>query len=463
MARDFRLFVRRRALRAWGGLLAVATAFGVAFGPPVALGADPAAPASTASHAPAKPFPLRLEPGRRYLVDAAGRPFFIKADAAWSLIAQLQRPDLERYLAARQRQGYNALLVELQEHKFSSHAPLNAYGVAPFLRPGDFTAPNDAYFEYADEVIRRAAAHGMLVMLTPAYLGYDGGDEGWYRDLSRLTSPQLREYGRYVARRLGANPNLLWVHGGDYLPPNRIVLREVAEGIREVAGPGLHTFHGSRGHSALGFLGPGEPWLNVNTIYSTEYDVIAKARAEYARSAMPFFLIEARYENEKGAGDEVVRRQAYQALLSGACGHTMGNKPVWDFSAGWQAALDSPGARSMQQFHRLLDALPWWTLAPDLDHRVLVAGAGSGAEAVAAADPAGALALVYVPSPRAVTIDLRRLHGPQVDARWFDPVSGRERPVAGSPLSSDGLRVFSPDGANAGGAEDWVLVLRSVR
>ena len=72
-------------------------------------------------------------------------------------------------------------------------------------------------------------------------------------------------------------------------------------------------------------------------------------------------------------------------------------------------------------------------------------------------------ALVYVPSPRAVTIDLRRLHGPQVDARWFDPVSGRERPVAGSPLSSDGLRVFSPDGANAGGAEDWVLVLRSVR
>src|SRR5262249_17993157 len=36
-------------------------------------------------------FPLRTEPGRRYLVDAVGRPFLLHGDTAWSLIAQLSR------------------------------------------------------------------------------------------------------------------------------------------------------------------------------------------------------------------------------------------------------------------------------------------------------------------------------------------------------------------------------------
>ncbi len=449
--------VRRRLL------LAAVALLGACLAPVDTVQAAPAATAGPQPGPASGVFPLRTEAGKRYLVDASGRPFFIKADAAWSLIAQLKRPEVERYLETRRRQGFNAILVELEEHKFSAHPPFNAYGVAPFTRPGDFSVPNDAYFDYADEVIGRAAAHGMLVMLTPAYLGYDGGEEGWYRALSAHTPAQLREYGRYVARRLGSHPNILWVHGGDFLPPDRTILREVAHGIREVAGPGLHTFHGSRGHSAVGFLGTDEPWLNVNNIYTSEADVVARARAEFARSTLPFFLIEARYENEKGAGAEIVRRQAYQAMLNGACGHTMGNRPVWNFDAGWQAALDSPGARSMQPFHRLVDRIAWWTLVPDQRQRFLVAGAGSGAEASAAIDPQGALGIVYVPSLRAVTIDLRGLRGPQVDARWVDPVTGAERVVAGSPFDGDGPRVFVADGRNAGNAEDWILILRSVR
>src|SRR5262245_60716286 len=31
-------------------------------------------------------FPLSIKPGERYLVDAAGRPFLIQGDTAWSLI-----------------------------------------------------------------------------------------------------------------------------------------------------------------------------------------------------------------------------------------------------------------------------------------------------------------------------------------------------------------------------------------
>ncbi len=128
-------------------------------------------------------FPLAVAPGGRTLVDAAGKPFLLHGEAAWSLIAQLRREDVEIYLADRRARGFNAILVSLIERKYASHAPNNAYGAAPFLVPGDFTTPNEAYFAHADWVLRRAAEEGFLVLLTPSYAGFEGGDAGWYREM----------------------------------------------------------------------------------------------------------------------------------------------------------------------------------------------------------------------------------------------------------------------------------------
>jgi hypothetical protein len=77
-------------------------------------------------------FPLRVRQGARFLEDAAGEPFFIQGDTAWSLIAQLTREGAEEYLQDRRRRGFNTLLVNLLEHRFASHAPNNAYGEPPF-------------------------------------------------------------------------------------------------------------------------------------------------------------------------------------------------------------------------------------------------------------------------------------------------------------------------------------------
>ncbi len=38
---------------------------------------------------------------------------------------------------------------------------------------------------------------------------------------------------------------------------------------------------------------------------------------------------------KKNAAASLVRTQAYQAVLSGAGGHIMGNNPVWQFGSGW--------------------------------------------------------------------------------------------------------------------------------
>ena len=123
-------------------------------------------------------FPLRVEAGTRYLVDAQGAPFLIHGDTAWSLIAQLTRRDIDTYLEDRARRGFNAILVNLLEHHFAARAPANAQGDAPFLTAGDFATPNPAYFAHAEYAIARAAEKGMLVMLTPAYMGFGGGTHG---------------------------------------------------------------------------------------------------------------------------------------------------------------------------------------------------------------------------------------------------------------------------------------------
>jgi hypothetical protein len=69
-------------------------------------------------------------------------------------------------------------------------------------------------------------------------------------------------------------------------------------------------------------------WLGVNTIYTSHGDVAAKARTEHSRSTTPFFLIEARYENE-GFDGTTMRQQAYKGYSGAAAARSWGNKPIW--------------------------------------------------------------------------------------------------------------------------------------
>ncbi len=415
----------------------------------------------TVQGAPAGLFPLRVEAGKRHLVDAAGRPFLLHGESAWRLITTLTKPEADQYLEDRHERGVNAIMVKLIDHEVSPAGP-NALGDVPFTVTGDFATPNEAYFAHADYVIRKAAELGILVLLAPAYMGFEGQSQGWYVPMTLNGATKLRAYGRYIATRFQAHNNILWVNGGDFDPPERDLLRAVASGITDVDAKWLHTFHGGRGTSALGFLGTGEAWLSVNNVYTSSDDVVAKAFTEYNRSTMPFFLIEAFYENERGSTAATVRQQAYQALLSGAAGQLMGNNPMWLFGDGWQGALDSPGARSLSRLRALIAPLPWHTLVPDQSNVVLTAGIESGSRRAVAAQTANrSLVLVYTPSARALTVNLGQLAGPNVRARWHDPVSGAFSAVAGSPFVASGMHVFTPAMTNAGGDSDWILVLES--
>lgn len=414
----------------------------------------------TVTPAPISTFPLHTEAGKRYLVDAQGHPFLVHGDAPWSLMVQLTRAEVDQYLEDRRLKGFNTVLVEIIEHYFSAQPPRNVYGDGPFLTPGDFSTPNEAYFAHVEYVLTKARENGFLVLLTPSYMGYNGGAEGWYAEMVQNGATKLRAYGQYLATRFRNFDNILWVHGGDFEPTDRTLARAVANGIRDVETKWPHTFHGYH-HAALEVMGTGEAWLSVNNVYANANSVVAQSYAEYNRSTMPFFLIEAVYENE-GVDARGVRRQAYQAVLSGAAGQVMGNRPVWLFDAGWQSALNSNGARTLAHLRSLLDAWAWWTLVPDAAHTLLTVGVGAGQDVAPAARAAdGSLALIYTPTARNLTVDLSRLAGPNVVAHWYDPAAGTYRTVSGSPFAATGSRTFATPGSNGLGDADWVLVLTS--
>ena len=424
-------------------------------------------------------FPVRIATGKRYLVDASGRPFLLHADTAWSLIAEVSLADAELYLEDRRSKGFNAILVNLIEHYFATNAPRNYYGEAPFTPVGDYSQPNEAYFARVDQIIRLAAKRDMLVLLVPSYLGYGGGNEGWYQEMVANGASRMRNYGRFLGQRYGGYSNILWVHGGDFNATNKNLVRQIALGIKEYDSNSLHTVHCQSETSALEYWS-GESWLQVNNTY-TRFDMRAKSEAAYA-DPMPFFFFEGRYENESmpEGNEQHMRVQAYQSLLSGAMGHIFGNNPIWHFThpglyevvpANWKQWLNSPGAQSMVHVKSLLSSRPWWKLVPDFANTVLTAGhdvSGEPADmAVAAKASDGSFALAYLPSARPITVNLNGLAGPRVKAYWYDPASGKPvaTPIPGSPFPSSGSRTLLPPAGNnastTGPYRDWVLVLES--
>ncbi len=292
-------------------------------------------------------FPLQVSSDGRYLVDRAGKPFLIQGDAGWSILVQLKDDEVETYLEDRRRRGFNAILVNLLEHKFADHAPRNAYGDAPFTKPGDFSTPNEGYFAHADKVLHLARQKGLAVMLAAAYLGQKGGDEGWYQEELRNGPEAMRAYGAYVGRRYRAFDNVIWVLGGDYMPPPQgmALVDALGQGIRSTDPEHLVTAHFDAETSAqdASLTTP----LNLNTTY-TYRPVYEKSLANTLRpAALPHFLIETTYEFEHESTPRLLRAQAYYALLTGAVGQVFGNGTIWGFWRSWPAMLGSDGCLGM--------------------------------------------------------------------------------------------------------------------
>lgn len=435
-------------------------------------------------------FPLRVSKNGRYLVDREDKPFRIQGDSAQSLIVNLTYAEAQSYFSDRQAKGFNTINVNLLEHKFGINAPANRRKDAPFTKPGDFSTPNEAYFAFADSIIDLAASNGMLLSLAPMYLGYGGGEEGWWKELNSSTNTLevCFAFGQYLGNRYKNRRNIFWVIGGDYLPPSGSEgehrLHALMEGIKSSGD--AHLWAGDWNAPSISTderMFASE--MDLNAVYTSgtkarpgiTYD---EARVAYEYSPHhPAYLKETGYEDERWVpGDAAsVRKYEYWAILEGCTeGGFFGNRDIWEFATAdwwsgfsfghgpWQNALNSRGTLDMVRFGQLLDSLPWYDLVPSgsAGMKTLLTQAakdGQPDHIAAAATIDRKVLVAYDPESENITVDMAQLKG-SLRARWFDPTSGRTTEIPGNPLLGKGTHDFVPPGRNSAGEKDWVLILR---
>lgn len=410
-----------------------------------------------AQAAPEVKLPIHVSENHRYFEDASGKPFLMQGDTAWSLIVQLKRDDVDLYLKDRRKRGFNTLLVNLLEHQFSSNPPASAYGDKPF-KDAAFGAINPRYFDHAAWVIERAQALGFVVLLAPAYLGANGGGQGWYLEIEAAGPQRMRAYGEAVARRFAKYTNIVWVLGGDFDAPDKRLVSSLADGIAAVLPNALQTVH-TRRNTNTAEIWSDAKWLSIDTVYDYD-DVHSSVLAQTKANRMPVILIETLYENEHGTTAQMIRQNAYGALLAGAVGQFFGNSPIWHFGGpgvfdsdrDWRQELNSPGARSMTVLRKLFAVLPWTDLEPDRSGQII-----NARNLYAASFSGGAGAVIYGEgdsfSVRKAAVKTGN------DVVWIDPSSGVGIQAATPQEDGQTLTFRTPSEKNAGGDGDWILLI----
>lgn len=423
--------------------------------------------------------------GHRIYVD--GKPFLIAADTGWAILNRISYEEADNYLNVRQTQGFNTILADIIPGRYER----NYYGNSPFI-DRDLTRPNEAYWQHVDRLVQNMARRGLLVMFKTATLCCDWGKG------NELNPTSARAYGQFLGKRYGKY-NIVWIHCGDRNPDDKQAATiALIEGIRAVAPQQLHSCHPQAPNSAADILPQGFVNLNLTYTYRPEktdaglpqYHVYSKSRQDFERSpVLPFFLGESQYESPYGdIPTQMVRRQAYWSILSGSTGHayghylscinvsvlqdvlrSRGDRPNFKnvLHLRWQDILTAKGAEDMRHVRSVFTSRNWVDLVPDRAQRWVVGGYGThntstrpgGDDYVTAAYTSDArLLMAYIPTGKAIAVDLRRFPG-EVDVKWFDPTNGSYSSVG--KFSNRNVRQFTVPGANEDGDRDWVFIASS--
>jgi Protein of unknown function (DUF4038)/Putative collagen-binding domain of a collagenase len=436
---------------------------------------------------------MTLDSNGKFLINSiTQKPVFIVGEAAWSLMTQLSDSDVEVYLSDRASRGFNYIWCGAADNYYQANPPKNYYGDSPF-DAADFTSENPRYWSHVDRVIQRAAAYGITVALSPAFVGL-ASPGGYLKSYQNSSADVLVAYGAFLGDRYKSAPNLIWVLGGDVDPGTGVVpkITALANGIRSKDSVHLFVAEGEPQFAASDTFA-GVAWMNLDWLYFHTSNVPAGAYINYADSpGLPAFLGEGWYENEHDISALQLREQWYWAILGGAnVGNGgFGNRPLWFFGAGpdaetgeptWQSQLNSPGSIAQMNLGKLFRSREHWKLVPDAAHTIMTDGYDSrgffsstresvrsvvyhlpyrlgDASSEAARTDDGQTVIAYVPNGNATTImiDMSKISDSALQAKcwWFNPRDGSS--VSIGTFTTVGARKFTPPDGN-----DWVLVLDS--
>ncbi len=429
------------------------------------------------------PIGLKVSPNNRFLTTAEGKPFFYLADTAWELFHRTDEKEAEFYLDRRAAQGFTVIQCVILAEENGLRVP-NANGDLPLIDL-DPTKPNEAYFKYVDKVVDMMAARGLVAGLLPTW--GDKWIEVWGDGPVVFTPENARVYGKFLGQRYREKP-VIWILGGDRpvkTDLQRSIITNMAEGLKEGdGGRHLMSFHPCGCEQSSQYFHEAT-WLSFNmsqTGHARNVKNFEYIQKDYARSPVkPCIDGEPAYEahpngfkSENGwLGEHDVRRGAYWAVFSGACGHTYGNHAIWQFwkpgrkpknvpQTTWMDAVDQPGAKQMRHLRTLMESKPFFTRIPD--QALLKQGPKEAFRYVAVTsdrtpgEKNATLIMAYFPHQAEVVLDTSVLGKARMRIEWFDPRLGGTHD-RGIQDRKDELKIATPDELHP---VDWVLILTAI-
>ena len=445
-------------------------------------------------------FPVAISGDKRYLVDKDNKPFPILGRTAWFIISQPES-GYKKFLKNTIEHGHNAIEMAVITHwPMGNHAPFSGNGEMPFVkrlngRPWDgklsydsikiqapdFNTPNEKYWSFVDRFLEYCESQGVLVFMFPAYVGWNGEEQGWMRELVANGPTKVEAYGAWIATRYKSRRNIVWMLLGDmghFNAEQKSAEAALIKGLKSVESQlsvqyTAESFSGQNSADNVDF--GHEMTLNASYTWELKTPVPYIARKAYAHDpVMPSFLLEEPYDEEGPDGNnynpnatQPVRRFQWWGWLSTIGGYISGNGYVWQFvDPIWQQHLNTQAALDMSRLNQFIRSINWWELIPSGLNNMptLIIDPGnadtSAAYVSAAATPNGSLLVAYVPPIHqgSVTVNMEVMPA-NVFGYWFDPTNGKYFPARDSSSENRGARTFTTPGKNSRGERDWVLLL----
>jgi len=435
----------------------------------IVLGSSFCSPASASETASVR-FPLTMSEDGNTFVDQDQQTFFYVADYSLEILAKLTLEETEFYLETRRQQGFTVL----QAFATPPAAEMtNAEGFPGFDPIGDITSPVDGWWDHVAAVCEIAEKKGMAVNLMSLFFGCCAQYAHYWTP--NLNEENAFQYGHFLGTRFRDHKNVLWLHGGDQQPGEWLPLvRAMAQGIREAGNSGLQSYlstgYNLQDYGATARTLDREAWMDYHTLYHYSGCFYPEMLvSKWIAPEKPLIAAWLAYENQSPGGEpRIIRQQAWLPFLTGGCGTTFLQGQMWWFTGvDWRSLLHSPGATYTSIAAEALRHLPWNTLQPDDQEKLVIEGIGSFGTydyANTAISSNHSLAIIYVPTKRTLGIDRNVLARGDISATWIDPTNGKSI-KAGTLLHEEShadraelLKLSSP-GENSQHDEDWVLIL----
>jgi hypothetical protein len=410
------------------------------------------------------PFATAVSGSGRYFVDQYTNPFLVKGDTLWGAVVNLSTANWSTLAASRAGHGFNLIIVDLISSAAQGGRDDTSTfdGIFPFTS-GNLNTPNETFWARVDTFLTTAQTNGITMALYPM---------DWYSMTSGMffsgkSNADCQAYGAFLGARYKNRPNILWVFGNDYQVETSTINNQYDSFLTGLRGAGdnhlvsiQNNYHKSHSWDYT-FWASKVQW-DCDYSYMVQYD---SCKIGYDHSpTMPSIMWEAAYTGEAYTGGDVpltIRKQIGWSLTQGSPGEVMGTQDWRLADSGWSTRLDETVMVGCTNLRAVFEAVQWWTLVPS----TTFVTSGAGTRVVASAEssvgspdwPAasdyassavsadGKLAMVYLPTQRAIAVNTAVL-GSSPTGTWVNASTGATT-AAGSLAGS----VTPPSSG------DWVL------